>query len=298
MGLCKAIVGGLLSYTPLYEKLRKFKTGGSDEAAYCYQVFGRQLYYAKQAGLKEIPKVVAELGPGDSLGVGLAWLLAGTHKYLAFDVEKYADLNRNRTVLFDLKNLFEAGESYKNECGYPNLKPTLADDVHPQDLAVEVDASIDGSILDNEKRLKYVVPWQGLENVEQESVDLIFSQAVMEHVDDPKLVYQTCFSWLKPGGLMLHQIDFKAHGTSKTWDGYRSYSTRLWTLIRGKRPYLINRWPASWHVRAMQEAGFKIVNDQPAHLEPTAKKYAGINAGMNENDQNISGLFVIAQKPS
>jgi hypothetical protein len=43
------------------------------------------------------------------------------------------------------------------------------------------------------------------------SLDLVFSQAVLEHVDDPEETYKTMVAWLKPSGYASHVIDFSAH---------------------------------------------------------------------------------------
>jgi len=41
--------------------------------------------------------------------------------------------------------------------------------------------------------------------------DLIFSNAVLEHVTEPQMIFTELFRLLKPGGVMHHQIDFKDH---------------------------------------------------------------------------------------
>ena len=37
---------------------------------------------------------IAEIGPGDSIGVGLLALLLGVEKYYAFDVVKFANVEK------------------------------------------------------------------------------------------------------------------------------------------------------------------------------------------------------------
>src|SRR5262245_51065395 len=91
---------GLLTYTPLAPRYQIPRTGGTDDPAYCYGVFLHHLVHAHRAGLATFPEVVAELGPGDSLGTGLAWLIAGAERYLAFDVRRYATAEQN-TQVFD-----------------------------------------------------------------------------------------------------------------------------------------------------------------------------------------------------
>jgi len=70
-------------------------TGGTDSARYCYSVWLRHLVMAKKNDLNPYPKIVAELGPGDSIGIGLAALISGCEKYYGFDVVEYANIERN-----------------------------------------------------------------------------------------------------------------------------------------------------------------------------------------------------------
>src|SRR5688500_16786253 len=37
------------------------------------------------------PSAIAELGPGESLGVGIAWLLSGASRFYAFDVVAHSN---------------------------------------------------------------------------------------------------------------------------------------------------------------------------------------------------------------
>ncbi len=107
--------------------------------------------------------------------------------------------------------------------------------------------------------LSYKVPWYSDSILLINSVDMIYSQAVLENIDDLLGAYKAMRLWLKPCGFISHQIDFKCHGTAKQWNGHWKYSDRVWRLIRGKRPYLINRAPYSAHVSKMKEAGFSIL---------------------------------------
>ena len=64
---------GISTFIPGVYKWRSKKTGsgGAYSAKYCYSVYLRHMVMVKKSNLNTSPKVVAELGPGDSLGVGL-----------------------------------------------------------------------------------------------------------------------------------------------------------------------------------------------------------------------------------
>ena len=99
------------------------------------------------------------------------------------------------------------------------------------------------------------------------------------------------------GGVVSHQIDFKCHGTDDEWNGHWTYPDFAWTLVRGKRPYLLNRQPCSLHLALMRETGYEIVNVQvvntPSKLART--QLASRFRGMSDEDLTTSGAFIQAR---
>ncbi|HEX4826197.1 MAG TPA: methyltransferase domain-containing protein [Candidatus Polarisedimenticolaceae bacterium] len=302
----KPYVIGLLTYTPAAARYRIPRTGGTDDPDYCYGVFLRHLVHRHRAGLAGIPEVVAELGPGDSLGTGLAWLIAGAQRYLAFDVRRYATTERNLMIFDALVERFRARAPAPGRDAFPEMKPDLPStsfpsavlgDAHLEDvLAPERLRRIRESLLTLEGSIAYIVPWDDAANVREGSVDLIFSQAVMEHVEEVDHVYAVCRRWLKRGGMLSHQIDFRSHGTAPTWDGYRAYSELEWRVVRGRRDYLINRVSDAGHLEAIERHGLRAVTKIPSLSEPTVApgRYAPRFRSLSEASQRTSGLFVQA----
>ena len=270
----KHIIGGLLTYVPRVDKLMAGHTGGTNSARYCYSIWLRHLVMAKQNGLDTRPKVVAEFGPGDSLGIGLAALLSGVEKYYALDVVEYANTEVNLDILDELVSLFTQKESIPDEQEFPLVRPVLRSYDFPKDiltdermrqsLTSERIQSINNAVTktrseNNTVDIRYIVPWYDSNIMNQESLDMIFSQAVLEHVDDLAQIYQTLHRLLKRDGFMSHQIDFGCHGLAKQWNGHWAYSDMAWKLIKGKRPYLLNREPYSTHKRLLEQTGFEII---------------------------------------
>ena len=65
------IVKGSLTYIPgLKDVLLKKDTGGTNSARYCYDVWLKHLTMLGANGMESIPNTLAELGPGDSIGIG------------------------------------------------------------------------------------------------------------------------------------------------------------------------------------------------------------------------------------
>jgi SAM-dependent methyltransferase len=249
---------------------------------------------------------VAELGPGDSLGIGLAAMLSGTSRYFAFDAVPYARPTSNLGTLEALVHLFTAREPIPGIDEFPEIAPHVTSLAFPHALLEErlagphrveaIRRALRGPA-DGEVSIRYAAPWHDSALVESQSVDLVISQAVLEHVDDLDDTYASLARWLKPGGFMSHVIDFRSHGLTRDWYGHWTVHDRLWTVVRGRRPYLINRVGASDQVRKMELAGFDIVHLQrrpgtPAPRASLARSFRD----MPEEDLGTAGCFVIARK--
>lgn len=282
-------------------------------ARYCYSVWMRHLVLSAHVGGNKIPDTVAEIGPGASLGVGIAALISGAEKYFAFDVIKHADVERNLKVFHELVLLFMKKEPIPGDTEFPSLNPALDSYVFPLHLLsdnhlkkmLEPDRlkSIESGImqLGKEKQkglIMYCVPWDQTSLIQQESVDLIFSQAALEHVMHLEKTYSTMYVWLKPQGLISHQIDLKAHETSTQWYGHRTFSDALWWLIMKGRSYPINRVPYCEHKLAIEKNRFKRLN------EIVVKKKVPVNKSVwnprfrhhSQEDLSVASAYVLAQK--
>lgn len=259
-------------------------------ARYCYSVWLRHLSILHEHGLNTSPGIVAELGPGDSIGVGLMAVLTGSKKYYAFDVVKHTNLKQNVGLLDELIALLLDRKDIPNEKEFPRVHPCLKSYGFPSKIITE--EKIIGNL--EEKKIEhikdnllhpenlnkelpsiyYFCPWYESSIIAKESVDMIYSQAVLEHVNDLNNTYEAMYLWLKEGGVMSHQIDFKSHGTPEEWNGHWTYSDFEWKLISGKKSYLINREPLSTHIDLLNKIGFKIISVIPVKTYPS-ENYAG-----------------------
>jgi SAM-dependent methyltransferase len=268
----KQLAFGVATHIPgVYELFRRRDTGGTCSARYCYGVWLRHLIMAQQYGYRGIPRIVAELGPGDSLGTGLAALLSGAERYVAFDVVKYAAREENLRIFDELVELFSARAPIPDPAEFPEVVPPLADYEFPATLLTEEhlsraldpervarlrDAVMQASY--QEGPIAYVVPWWNPSVMSPGSVDMIFSQAVLEHIDDLERTYAAMRTWLKEDGIATHSLDYRSHNLTRRWNGHWGYSELKWKLLRGKRTYLINRQPHSAHVAMMRRHGFEV----------------------------------------
>lgn len=316
----KQLLKGIISYVPGARRLNRMivanrrTIGVFSVARYCYSVWLRHLTMAYKNGLSTQPDVIAELGPGNSLGTGLAGLISGAKEYYVLDVAEYANLKRNIEIFDELVNLFRKRENIPDETEFPSMKPYLESYEFPNDILTDERLSdvlkqnriesIRNALLSwhgenvSKEWLFYLVPWHNLEVIKEESVDMIFTQAVFEHIDKLAYTYERLCRWLKPGGFISHEIDFKSHNIAKKWNGHWTYSDFVWKLMRGKRTYLINRQPHSTHIKFLQKFGFEIVCDvkeidrsgiQRKDLAPRFKN-------LSDEDLTTSAAFIQAIK--
>jgi len=96
----RKILGGFKSYVPGLVSIHG--TGGTDSARYCYTVWLRHLSILYKNRFSKIPNTIAELGPGDSIGTGLAGLISGSKKFYALDVIEHTNIKKNISIFDEL----------------------------------------------------------------------------------------------------------------------------------------------------------------------------------------------------
>jgi hypothetical protein len=309
----KQLVLGVATCFPGVNDYLTRGTGGTDSARYCYSVWLRHLVMASANGLNSDVKRVAELGPGDSLGVGIAALLSGCERYLAFDVIPHAYAERNLKIFDELVTLFQLRADIPANDEFPEVKPVLGSYEFPKQILTDERLNhalneyrldqIRKSIVDTDGEgslITYKVPWYDVNVIQSDSVDMIYSQAVLEHVNDLPNTYGAMRAWLEPGGYVSNQVDFRCHGTAEEWNGHWMYSDLTWTIIKGRRPYLLNREPHSRHIRLLEKHNFRIVCDKTVKSASSLPKetLARRFRSMSDDDLTTSGAFIQAVKNS
>ena len=309
----RSLARGMVTFVPGLKWVGTVGGGHTASATYCYSVWLKHLTLLRQNGLEAVPDSVAELGPGGSIGVGLAALLSGAHHYVALDVLPHTTMERNVAVFDELVELFR-NRAPRPDKGWPDFDAHLDDKLFPSHiltpalleemLAPERVARLRHAITHvgrsdgAAESIEYVAPWSDASVIAENSVDLIVSHSVLEHVTDLGNTYRALYRWLRPQGWMSHQIDFKSHGLSPEWNGYRRYSEFLWKLLVGRRPFSINREPCSVHLNYLREMGFETTLVLK-HLRSDGIKRSQLTshwAGLSDEDLNCSGLFVQARK--
>lgn len=265
-------------------------------------------------------KSIAEIGPGDTLGVGLAAMLSGADHYLGLDAVPTVYNFNNEKIFEELVEIFKKRTPLltREEC--PKQRPYLKSYDFPSHILSEEklkrtlsDERLEkirrairakGEIGDQEDiTIMYSVPWDSDASLEKHraTIDLIMSFAALEHVDDVPRTYYGMDKILRAGGVVASSIDFKCHDTAGLRNGHLAYSDLEWRIIRGKSKFLINRWPHEWHVREMTKY-FDIVHDDiyyhPHDNLVKRDDLAPRFSNMSDEEIRIAEAFIIGKKRS
>jgi SAM-dependent methyltransferase len=288
-------------------RVRHASTAGSDSARYCYAVWLRHLVTLDLYGFKIDGARIGELGPGDSIGSGLAALLSGASQYIGLDLVPFA-AKANLEAIFDaLARMYADRESIPDSGEFPRLRPTLHAYAFPNHLINRTNFIERIEKIRHELRsgvnsgpfVRYCAPWMSTDQVATGSLDLVFSQAVLEHVDALEETYHAMFAWLRPGGYASHIIDFSAHHLSSFWNGHWAYTDWQWRLVRGCREFLLNRESLGTHLICATKAGFEVLflkRDYGNHglsVEALAPRFQGLDA----EDLRTRGAVLILRRP-
>lgn len=306
----RAVAAGLASFLPGLNRFTNRGSGGTDSARYCYSVWLRHLVRAHQAGLPADPRCVAELGPGDSLGIGLAAVLCGADRYIALDAKAHANTEGNLKVFDELVRLLQDRTPIPDDSEWPLTQPKLSAYAFPTHILTpnRLEAALAESRLRHIRQaiagqagpvsVDYRAPWTDPSAIESGCVDFFLSQAVLEHVEDLETTYAAMRTWMKPGASMSHSIDFWCHGLTWAWNGHWMVDDLTWRVVRGTRRYLINRQPLSTHVDLLRKYGFETVCIERRRGEPGAFRPATRFRALSAEDVSTRGAFVQARLPS
>ncbi|HUK01336.1 MAG TPA: methyltransferase domain-containing protein [Steroidobacteraceae bacterium] len=310
------IVKGLATYAiPPQSRIRKLiatqaPQGGSRSAQYCYGVWLKHLCLLAKCGYIANRGNVAEFGPGDTLGAGIAALLSGASGYRAFDVVPFASPQSNLEVLRELIELFRQ-RAPRPKRGWPDFDFLLDGRLFPSSILSPqtLDSALEPNRLDalhaaihslaerQSDLIRYVAPWDANADAERGSIDLIFSQSVLQYIPDLNSFYATCRSWLKPKGWMSHHIDLSSMKVTRIWNGHWKYPPWLWSAVRGDRPFFLTGRTYSEHLSAIQRNGFRIRHVARYRLEGVSRRsLARARRRMTETDLHCANVFVVAQK--
>jgi SAM-dependent methyltransferase len=271
----------VLSRLPLdyraWQRLRLFRHGRMDQPSYALDVFENHFRRAKSAGLPD-RFVALEMGPGDSLFCGMIAAALGATKTWLVDVAADA---RN-----DL-------EPYRR----------MAERLRAKGLAVsnKIESAETLSDVLTSCNAEYCTQGlQSLKTVPAESVDFIWSQAVLEHVrrhEFEETIRET-FRALRPGGIASHRVDLRDHLGGRL--NNLRFSQRFWEHpVVSRSGFYTNRIQYSAMLKIFERAGFRIQNSLPRRWPELPTPKGRLNSQFRELDDQelmVSGFDVVLVK--
>jgi len=229
-------------------------------------------------------KRIVEYGPGDILGMALLLVAHGCEKVTCVDrfpLLSYSE--KNAAILQDLLDgLDEEARERAAACFTVPGKPASG----LRDGPIDYVNSTDG--------------FCGLDD----QVDLIFSRAVLEHVNDLPGSFADMQRALVAGGRMVHQIDLKSHGLHRQNPlDFLTWPPGLWGMMYSHKG-VPNRCRVSDYRRALATSGFvkfrmQPINQAPKEVIDTVRPHLATPfRSMSDEDLSWLEFWLVADKPS
>jgi len=215
-----------------------YKLGDMMKPEYSLQVFTSHL---KSSNFNPENNIILEIGPGDSISTGIiAWSM-GAKKSILIDNGNYAtkDIKKYKKLIQILKISGYEKAKKLEKCDSFNKLLKTANIIY---LNKEFDS---------------------LRELESNSIDFCFSQAVLEHIflEEFKDYISELYRVMKPGGLCSHEVDLKDH-LGKSLNSLR-FSTVVWESNLFKRAgFYTNRLRCYQLKKIFQMSGFHILKIQ------------------------------------
>ena len=129
------------------------------------------------------------------------------------------------------------------------------------------------------------------------SVDFIYSQSVLQYIDDLEGTFIAMKNWLKPSGLMSHSIDLSSIGLTKNWNSHWTFSDLEWKLMKVGRDFIITRRPFSTYIDHHKKYSFKILErkfvtqENKLHNDQLASAFKDLS----ESDIKTSDAYLLSE---
>lgn len=230
-------------------------------------------------------KQLMEYGPGDLPGVAALMVAQGAERVCCVDRFPLVSLSdKNARVVSDLV----AG------CADPAQRPRL--------LSCLRDAADPRAGFDP-RRIEYLVRPSGLSGL-VDSVDFVFSRAVLEHVDDLEATFADMVRAMKPGALAIHLVDLRSHGLHRENPlDFLAWSEASWRWMYSAKG-VPNRWRIDRYRRIVESLPVEVVDFEPTH-RAAAADVAAVRPflaepfrGVSDEDLAVLGFWLVFRKPS
>ena len=267
--MSKLVLSRLPFRYQVWQLLGLFRHGKMDNTAYAIKVFKNHVeHFSRLEALQG--KVVLEVGPGDSIATAIVAAACGA-----------------RAILVDVGNFAKPEIAF-----YRRLAEQLrAENLNPPDLSR---CGSVAAILQACHAQYLTNGTQSMAEVAENSVDIMFSQAVLEHVRKAefKAFFQHCRRVIKPSGGASHVVDLKDH-LGGSLNNLR-FSDQLWESdFFSSSGFYTNRIQFEDMVSMVRQTGFDVDVLHVKRWEslPLARnQMAEPFCHLSETELNVSGF--------
>lgn len=221
------------------------------------------------ADLRE--RTILELGPGGSLGFGLLALEAGAKKYLAVDDGIHTFIEKKQ--LLQYKALLKNSQTLRTYF-YPIKKGFSYNTNLIEYVAID-------------QTSKYPLP--------DNSIDIIYSCAVLEHVHDLDLCFSEMARVLKNDGILYHEVDLRDHIFSQESLWFLTISDFWFRLLFSHTGGFVNRKRISYYKKLAQKYHLSVVSFEPIvkYEGPISLKKIQVAAYADEDIRTLAFYIVL-----
>lgn len=195
-------------------------------------------------------KTVLEYGPGDVPAVAVLMIAYGAEKAWCVDRFPLVQLSaKNLDVIREVLQKLPAHARRRAEACF-RVEGDPASGFNPDRIAYQVASS----------------GLSGLRGV----ADLVYSRAVLEHVDDMDATYLDMAQALAPDGIAIHLVDLASHRMHRQNRlDFLVASAWLWTVMHSHKG-VPNRWRRAHHLASVARAGLTPIRCETTKLADPA----------------------------
>jgi len=221
-------------------------------------------------------KTILEIGPGDNFLLAYIFLLNGAKEVYLID--------RLKTNINDSYNF----KFYKH----------YIQNYYKREQKIDLK---DFFCLNSKIKYFSYTPFECLSKIKKNSVDLIFSQAVLEHITDLKTAIQKNNLFLKEGGYTIHQVDLRdhLHFNDNCYLDFLKYRCRFWKFFgemtnRARFSQYINYFN-NYNLEILDILDIKRVGPY-TKINKIKKRFLEVYRNLSDEDLSIISFKIIAKK--
>ncbi|WP_295456556.1 class I SAM-dependent methyltransferase [uncultured Thiodictyon sp.] len=243
--------------------------------------------------LAPLGQTLVEIGPGGNLGNALILIASGARRVYCVDNYRHVDFQFKLTQFY--RDLIADILAHPDQL--PITDPALWDRRRAAQALAEAVTFARDTVTFNPDRIAYLAPCDAQTiPLPDQSIDVLFSHAVLEHVKHPAAVCREFSRIIKPGGYFSHVIDLRDHFDPCGLAMLR-YPAWLWHLMSSNSHGHVNRCRAAHFEQFFRDAGLTLLQLQATAILGDVERIPMVISkefsGLSIKQLRILGLSVV-----